>query len=354
MSGTTTEAPLATSRRGLLARAGVAGAAALGTGLLDLGGNRRGNSAGASQNPRTTFGPNAAEKKFAVDDTDILTFALNTEYFEAEFYLRAIYGTGLPAALTTGGQGYGKSPYKAVAPGAANVYVPGAATTTTGANAPVPFTDPTIAQFAMEIANDEAEHVYFLRTALGKKVPARPTLDLAGAFTQFMRAAGVIGTADAFDPFASQRNFLLAAYLINDIGPTAYIGASPYLTSPANVAASAGLLGVEAYHAGETRTLLFALSEETADAALIAQAGAIANLRSNAAALSDANGAPAVTDQGLIDANGNANITVVDGNGIAFARSFSAILSLFYLNTTPTLTPPPAGFTPSGFNGRIR
>ena len=166
--------------------------------------------------------------------------------------------------MTTGGQGYGRSPYKAVAPGSVSTFISGTQTTNSDApNTPVPFTDNVIKYFAQEIAEDEAEHVTFLRTTLGKKTPARPASDYALSFTLAMRAAGVIGATETFDPFISQSNFLLAAFFINDIGPTAYIGASPYLANPAYVAASAGILGVEAYHAGTTRTLVYSLGRTT-------------------------------------------------------------------------------------------
>ncbi len=331
------------TRRGLLARAGLVGAAALGTGLL-------GDAvADASQNKRLAFGPSGTEKRFVIGDLDILTFALNTEYFEAEFYLRAVNGDGLPDAQITGGLGYGADPYRAVAPGLVNTYTSGTSTVVTGTNTAVTFDDPTVKQFAQEIAEDESEHVAFLRKALGKRAPARPAIDLAGAFTAFMQLAGVVSATDIFDPFASQRNFLLASFAINDIGPTAYVGAAPYLSNPANVAAAAGILGTEAYHAGETRSLLFSLSQEQDDLGLLTQAGAIADLR-NRIAING--GSPNPTDAGLVDVNSHANIVPVDSDSIAFARGFSAILCLFYQGGGAT--PRPGGFTPSGFNGRIR
>ncbi len=346
----TTPAPAGPSRRGLMARAGLMGAAtAMGAGLLDFGGDRRRNAASAEMAMRTTFAT-TGEKKFVVTDTDILTFALNTEYFEAEFYSRAASGVGLPDALKTGIQGYGKTPNKKVAAGTVNTYTAG----------PVPFDTTTtigvaVSQFAAEIAMDEVGHVQLLRSVLHAKAPAFPEVDLAGSFTTAMIAAGVIAAGTTFDPFASLENFLLAAYFINDIGVTAYVGAAPYLTSAADVATSAGILGVEAYHAGVTRTLAYSLGQSDSPladpATFLEDADKISTLRNTTAAIA---GAPPLTDQGVTNADGSANIIPTDPNSIAFGRGFPALLSLFYLNQAETLTPAPGGFLPAGLNGRIR
>src|ERR1700691_5078277 len=66
-----------------------------------------------------------------VTDTDILNFALNLEYLEAEYYLRATTGMGLTAADTSG--------------------TVGAQGTVTGGSA-VPFESQKIAGLAAEIA----------------------------------------------------------------------------------------------------------------------------------------------------------------------------------------------------------
>jgi hypothetical protein len=79
----------------------------------------------------------------AVTDAAILTFALNLEYLDAEFYLRAATGVGLPA------QDIGPSPGPV-----------------TGGSL-VKFKGNAIVQaYAEEIAQEEHKHVQFLRAAL--------------------------------------------------------------------------------------------------------------------------------------------------------------------------------------------
>ena len=80
-----------------------------------------------------------------VSDRDILNFALNLEYLEAEYYLRASSGVGLAASDTSG---------------------TGTKGTVTGGGA-VPFKSERVAQLAAEIASNEKEHVEYLRKALG-------------------------------------------------------------------------------------------------------------------------------------------------------------------------------------------
>jgi Ferritin-like domain len=247
----------------------------------------------------------------AVTDTDIFNFALNLEYLEAEFYLRAVTGSGLPSKDTTGTGTHG---------------------TVTGGSK-VPFTNPTVAQFAEEIAADEKSHVKFLRAALGTSAVAEPQIDLVTSFTTLARAAGLVGPTATFNPFLNQTNFMLGAFVFEDVGVTAYHGAAPLLTSTTNVGYAAGILAVEAYHASEIRVLLY-LGQ------LAQSAQKISALR---AVLSGAN-----DDQGIV-LNGRANIVPTDPDGLAFSRTTSQVLNVVYGGASPT-----SGlFFPNGVNGTI-
>ena len=145
-------------------------------------------------------------------DTAILNFALNLEYLEAEFYQRAVYGVGLPSSITggIGTQGGGVR-----------------------GGSKVPFQNAVVQAAASEIANDEKNHVIFLRNALGGKAVAEPVISLD---TSFQALAAAAGLPSSFNPYADDTSFLLAAYVFEDVGVTAYNGAAPFITSKAYLA----------------------------------------------------------------------------------------------------------------------
>ena len=107
----------------------------------------------------------AAEAQSAPSDADILNFALQLEYIEAQFYSYAANGVGLDGSLLTGTGTQGAA---------------------TGARQ-VNFTDPAVRAYAKEIAQDELAHVNFLRSTLGSAAVGQPTIDVGitptGAFS---------------------------------------------------------------------------------------------------------------------------------------------------------------------------
>jgi hypothetical protein len=259
----------------------------------------------------------------AIDDGDILNFALNLEYLEAQFYSFAATGAGLAANLLTG------------------IGQPGSAT---GGRA-VNFTDPVVRQYANEIAGDEKAHVVFLRTAIGNTAVAQPAIDIGtaptGAFSQAAAAAGLIAQGQSFDPYASDENFLLGAFIFEDVGVTAYKGASPLLKSATFLEAAAGILAAEAYHAGLVRTVLYAKGVQAP--ALIDATEKISNAR-------DTLDNPIDDDQGVRGSNGASNIVPSDSDGIAYSRSTGDVLNIAYLTAAAATK---GGFFPNGVNGKI-
>ena len=249
----------------------------------------------------------------AISDGAILNFALNLEYLEAEFYYNAVFGHGLPSSLTTG-----KGKLGPVEGGAA-----------------VPFQSQAIKQFATEIAKDEYEHVAFLRSALGVAKVARPAINIKQSFTAAATAAGLIKPGQTFDPYANEDNFLLGAFIFEDVGVTAYKGAAPLISNKTYLGAAAGILAVEAYHAANIRTVLF-------ERGLASAANAISLARTRL-------DGPGMDDQG-VTVMGKANIVPTDGNGLAFGRSPGQVLNIVYLNPKPVNS---GGFFPWGVNGQL-
>jgi hypothetical protein len=256
-------------------------------------------------------------------DGDVLNFALNLEYLEAQFYAQAATGVGLTPDLLTG-------------TGRQGVAVGGRQ---------VPFSDAAVAQYAREIAADERAHVAFLRSAIGATAVAQPQIDISvsptSAFSNAARAAGLIGAGQSFDPYANDENFLLGAFIFEDVGVTAYKGASPLITNKVFLEAAAGILAVEAYHAAIVRTTLDV--KGVATPALIDATEAISNARDSLDGTSD-------LDQGIRAIGTSSNIAPLDANGLAYSRTTGQVLNIVYLNRAAVTA---GGFFPQGVNGTI-
>jgi hypothetical protein len=298
-----------------------------------------------------------------VTDADVVNFALNLEYLEANFYYYAAFGAPIP----TGSIGTGGAP-AVPTPVAATATAP-AYTANLGARA-VNFQDRAIRAFAREIAADELAHVNFLRTTLGSAAVAQPLIDVGidarGAFSSAARAAGFLPAltatatptaADQFDPYASDLNFLYGAYIFEDVGVTAYKGASPLITNKDYLEAAAGILAAEAYHAGLIRTSIDRIGVQRGLLPPRAN-GSLPTIRDDTEAVSTARDSLDGTtdlDQGIgLITNGAgtvSNIVPTDGNGIAFSRTTGQVLNIVYLNRAAVTA---GGFFPNGVNGTIR
>lgn len=317
-------------RRNLLQRGALAGASLLGGGLLaGCGGN---NDHHNSSSDSST-------------DAKVLNFALNLEYLEAEFYSLAL--TGSPLTSSDTGAAAGNVAFK------------------TTSTTQVAFSDPTILAVAQNLTRDETNHVRFLRSALGSGAVIEPSINLVDSFNAAITAASG-GAVTAFDPFADELSFLLGAFIFEDVGVTAYRGGSTLLSNKDYLSAAAGILGVEAYHAGAIRTLLYERRDLTVPGTSLTVAAvvqAISDLRdtadntgttnrySNGAPFSSADGTD--DDQGIV-VGGTGNIVPVDANGLAFSRTTSQVLPIVYLGSNPTVTTTVNSFFPHGLNGAIR
>ena len=160
-----------------------------------------------------------------ITDVDILQFALNLEYLEAEFYTVATTGKTIDKfGIGIDGDG-----------------TPG---TTVGGQM-VPFNSNAIpVQSIMEeLAFDERAHVALLRgalTAAGVKPVSKPALNLSG-----------LGFG-----FGGQVDFISVARILEDIGVTAYTGAAPLIQSKDYLGVAARILATEGFHSGNIRLIM--------------------------------------------------------------------------------------------------
>ncbi len=153
----------------------------------------------------------------AYSDVDILNFALNLEYLEAEFYAMATYGSTLvQLGVITKAEESGP--------------------TTGGARVPN-FSSSPQATVATALRQNEIEHVLYLRAALGSSAAKKPAINL-----------NALGYG-----FSSVNDWLKLARQFEDVGVSAYLGAAPLISSSTYLGAAAAILSTEAFHSGAIR-----------------------------------------------------------------------------------------------------
>jgi Ferritin-like domain len=307
------------------------------------------------------FSKFASAQSATLTDADYLNFALNLEYLEANFYTLAASGQTIDQmgiSLTgTGTQG----------------------TVTVKSGGPtacaVPFANTLVQSYATEIAMEERNHVTFLRGALGSAAVAQPAIDLVNSFNGLATLLAGLNLS-SFDPFASDINFLLGSYIFEDVGVTAYTGAAPALTSSTNLDAAAGIQGVEAYHAGLVRTVIYGLDQSATTLGPAGTASAVATAISKLRATVDGsdsitatraqgddiglgsqtvalNSTSSFTASTLVNATTTGSINAAGSTGTAgsmvFARTAAQVLAIVYAGGTGM-----GGFFPAGLNGNVK
>jgi hypothetical protein len=257
-------------------------------------------------------------------DVAVLNFALNLEYLEAAFYLAAV---GRINEIKNIG-------------GSAEIRLPSGFDGTS----PIAGMSQEVLEYAQEIAEDELAHVKFLRQALGSAAVDRPVIDLDQAFRDAGNAASN-GAITNFNPFANELFFIHGAFIFEDVGVTAYKGAAKLITDKNNVLdPAAGILAVEAYHAGLIRLLLHERKDMMVTSSL--------TVEQVVQAISDLRGSVGGGKDEGITKMGKANLVAADANAVAYGRTTSEVLKIVYLTGNAGVSM--GGFFPMGLNGSIK
>jgi hypothetical protein len=262
-------------------------------------------SAGFFEMPRafaqTTTTPSVA---------DVLNFALNLEYLEANLYTIVTTGNPVPASLNGG-------------------------TAPTIQNSPGKLTldAPTMALF-QALAADEQNHINDLRTALtqmGATPISSPTINYAPA------SKGAITT---------QAQLLATARQFTEVGNSAYQGGAMLLVSaPAVLRVAAQILGAEGQHLGAINYQC--ITQNVA-----------ASFTTNAMAHVDALDVPPSPTQ-YFSVETATTATAAVPAGVPPYRTPQQCLGIVYGVSTGSTTTPPTGVTsggffPNGANGNVK
>ncbi|KAJ6949950.1 desiccation-related protein PCC13-62-like [Populus alba x Populus x berolinensis] len=244
------------------------------------------------------------------NDQDLIQFALNLEFLEAELFLNSALGHGLDAI------------------------------------------DPVTRRIIEEFAYQEVGHLRAIITTVGGV--SRPLYDLSPeAFAQLFDKAVGYKLDPPFNPYSNTVNYLLASYVIPYVGLVAYVGTIPPLANYTSRRLVASLLGVESGQDAVIRTLLYEKAYEKVLPYNITVAeftNAISCLRNELAMCG-------IRDEGLIvplqlgaENRTESNILSADANSLSYARTQPQILRIIYGTGSEYK---PGGFLPKGGNGKI-
>jgi hypothetical protein len=237
----------------------------------------------------------AAVQAAEITDVDILNFALNLEYLEAEFYTVATTGRTIDeTGIATGGAG---NPGPTTGGKQVSFEADGQQTESSG----------KLRDIAEELAFDEQQHVNLLRSVLGSAAIAKPTINLD--------ALGV-----GFNNF---KQFLTLARAFEDVGVSAYGGAAPLISDKTILATAARIALTEALHSGNIRLLV---------------------AENNVAV-------PLVDTLDILPPPAGKKYFTVDDHALAIVRAPSQVLHIVYGKWEQGVSS--GGFFPMGLNGTI-
>ena len=250
------------------------------------------------------------EAKINVNGIDklIALFALNLEYWEAEYYMRGVFGKGLSKNILGSKPGDIRGGSK------------------------VKFSSKIHKEIAEEIARNEEAHVKYYQGILGKDKIDCPAIDFETGFNMAAKAAGL---GDTFDPFENEVNFFLGGMLFEDVGVTVYNGAIPLISNKDFLQKVSGVLAVESHHMGLIRGMINMFGKKA-----IKAGNAISDARKSI------NGR---FEQG-VTLDGKVNFVPADKDATAFVRTPKDVMSIITLKKGGR----EGGFFPEGLNGNLK
>jgi hypothetical protein len=265
----------------------------------------------------------------AEGDVDLLQFAVNLEFLEAEFFLWAALGHGLDVVapqLVMGGP-------PPIGPQKANL-------------------DFLAENIITEFAYQEVGHLRALEKTVG--LFPRPLLDLSphNFATLFDEAVGY-KLDPPFDPYRDSLSYMLGSYVIPYMGLVGYVGANPLLIGYKTKRLLAGLLGVESGQDAVIRMYLYERAEEV----VLPYNIKVAEFTTRISELRNRLAKCGIKDEGIIvplqlgaENRTDSNVLSADFYSISYKRTPGEILRVVYNTGDEHL---PGGFYPHGGNGRI-